>query len=177
VEEISRLLTKRDSPLYHPAIHISELYAALYYVRAGLLTRVSVERGALTAGPRTTAPERRIGVLQRRRERRAERKHKRLVSTRNRRNLARRLRLTATHATDRDPVRRRHDVLLHYRAAAVRTDLLEIAALLEHAHDPDPDCIGALRNLLTNGCDSPLYNADIRFSELRATLDYVRSGL
>ena len=177
VDEISQLLAKRGSPLYHPGIHISELYAALYYVRAGLITQVSVKRAALPAGRRTTAAKRRLGVLHRWRERRTERRHRRLVSARNRRNLARWLRLTATHATDRDPVRRRHDVLLHYRAAAVRTDLLEIAALLERSHDPDPDRVAALRNLLANGCDSPLYNADIDFSELRATLDYVRSGL
>jgi hypothetical protein len=99
------------------------------------------------------------------------------MTARNRRTLARRLRLTARLATDRDTIRRRHDVLLHYRAAAVRTDLLEIAALLEDARNPDPACIAALHNLLANGCDSPLYNAHIHLSELRATLDYIRSGL
>jgi hypothetical protein len=124
-----------------------------------------------------TTPGRHPGVLQRQHERRARRKHARPVSARNRRRLAQWLRTTAIHATDRDPIRRRHDVLLHYRAAAVRTDLLEIAALLEHAHDPDPDCVAALRNLLANGCDSPLYNADIHISELRATLDHVHAGL
>jgi hypothetical protein len=65
--------------------------------------------------------------------------------------------------------------LLHYRAAAVRTDLLEIAATLEHAHDPDPARIAALHNVLANGCDSPLYNADIHTSEPKATL--IRSRL
>jgi hypothetical protein len=69
-------------------------------------------------------------------------------------------------------------VLLHYRAAAVRTDLLEIAALLERAHDPDPACIEALRALLANtDGESPLYNTNTPFPELEATLDYVRSGL
>ena len=106
--------------------------------------------------------ERPVGALEHRRERRAQRERARLMTARNRRTLARRLRLTARLATDRDPIRRRHDVLLHYRAAAVRTDLLEIAAL---------------HNLLANGCDSPLYNAHIHLSELRATLDYIRSGL
>ena len=222
VEEVGQLLANRYSPLYHPAIHISELYAALYYVRAGLITQATgrrpadlprraqteprtngnlpregdhhhtaadaeerdrttpkmcAESASLPADWRTTAAKRQLAVLQRLRERHAERKHARLVSSRNRRILARWLRRTATHATDRDPIRRRHDVLLHYRAAAVRTDLLEIAALLEHAHDPDPDCIAALRDLLANGCDSALYNADIHFSELHAALAYVRSGL
>jgi hypothetical protein len=61
--------------------------------------------------------------------------------------------------------------------AAVRTDLLEIATILEHTHNPDPARVGALRDLLSNGYDSPLYNADIHISELHATLDYVRRGL
>jgi hypothetical protein len=220
VQEIRELLADRGSPLYHPAIHISELYAALYYIRAGLITQASgrlpadiperepteatpshnlqgerqaeategghsdkttpavrAEHAGFLADPHTTSAKRQLGVVQCRRERRAERKHARLVSAGNRRRLARWLRLTANHATDRDPIRRRRDPLLHYRAAAVRTDLLEIAALLEHAHDPDPDCLAELRDLLANGCDSPLYNADIPFSQLQATLDYVRCGL
>jgi hypothetical protein len=168
VKEIGQLIAGRGSPLYSPAVHISELYAALYYIRAGLMTRSSGRRSMDMPTP---------GVLQRLREHRAERKRALVVSARNRRILARWLRLTASHATDRDPIRRRHDVLLHYRAAAVRTELLEIAALLEHTHDPDPDCIAALRDLLANGCDSPLFNPDVHVSQLHGTLDYVRSGL
>jgi hypothetical protein len=124
----------------------------------------------------TTTVERDPRVAKRWRGRRAERKRARLVSARNRRVLARWLRRTAKHAVDPDPIRRRHDVLLHYRAAAVRTDLLEIAAMLEHAHNPNPACLAALHDLLADG-DSPLYNANIHVSELRATLNYVRSGL
>jgi hypothetical protein len=67
-------------------------------------------------------------------------------------------------------------VLLHYRAAAVRTDLLEIAALIERVDNPDPDCVAALRNLLANG-ESPLYHRDVHVSELYATLDHIRAGL
>jgi hypothetical protein len=67
-------------------------------------------------------------------------------------------------------------VLLHYRAAAVRADLLEIAALLEHAHDPDPGCVAALRELL-RGERSPLYDAAVAASELRATLDRACAAL
>jgi hypothetical protein len=100
-----------------------------------------------------------------------------VASARKRRVLARWLRRTANCAHDPDPLTRRRDALLHYRATAVRTELLEIAAILEHAHNPDPKCVAALRDLLANGCDSPLYNADIHASELRATLHYVRSGL
>jgi hypothetical protein len=125
-----------------------------------------------------TTPTRLHGILERWRERTAERKHARLISAPNRRVLVNWLRLTAKHATDRDSIRRRHDVLLHYRAAAVRTDLLEIAALLEGTHDPDPACIAALHGLLANdNGDSPLYNKNTPFTELQATLDNIRSGL
>jgi hypothetical protein len=122
------------------------------------------------------ALERAPGILDRWHARRAARKRARLISAHNRRVLAKWLRRTANHAIDPDPIRRRHDVLLHYRAAAVRTDLLEIAALIEHADNPDADCVAALRNLLANG-DSPLYHPGVHVSELHATLDYVRSGL
>jgi class 3 adenylate cyclase len=73
-------------------------------------------------------------------------------------------------------MRRRHSVLLRFRAAAVRSELLEIAALLERARDPDPACVVALRELLANG-DSPLYHPGIPAAQLLATLDYVRTGL
>ena len=118
-----------------------------------------------------------IGTLGRWRERSAERNRARLVSDRNRRMLAQWLRRTAETALDPDPIRRRRDVLLHYRAAAVRTDLFEIAALLEHAYNADPISVKALRGLLADGANSPLYNAKIPFAELESTLNYVRSGL
>jgi hypothetical protein len=127
--------------------------------------------------PAQNATRRRRGVLQRWRARRTERQQARLVSASNRRVLAQWLRRTAHHAVDPDPIRRRHDVLLHYRAAAVRTDLLEIAAILERAPNPDPTCLTELHKLLANCCDSPLYNADIHVSELYTALDHIRSGL
>jgi hypothetical protein len=74
------------------------------------------------------------------------------------------------------PTVRRRQVLLHHRAAAVRPEPLELAAMLERADKPDPACIAELRDLLANGCDSPLYNTDIHSSELRATLHHVRAG-
>lgn len=117
------------------------------------------------------------GILERCRERSAARKDARLRSARNRRMLASWLRRTAQHTQQPHPLTRRRETLLHYRVAAVRTDLLEIAAILEHAHDPDPECVTELHELLANGCDSPLYNADIHVSELHATLHYVRAGL
>lgn len=105
------------------------------------------------------------------------RKRARLLSARERRILVRWLRRTANRAPDRDPLRRRHEVLLCDRVAVARTDLLQIAVMLEHAHDPDPARIAALRDLLSDGCGSPLYNTDVHISELWATLYYVRSGL
>jgi hypothetical protein len=126
--------------------------------------------------PTPTAVERRLGVIQRWRERSAERRLARLLRPRERRALVQALRSTAKEATDRGACPH-SSVLLRYRAAAVRTDLLEIAAILEHAHDPDPARIAALHDLLANGCDSPLYNPDIHPSELHATLHYIRSGL
>lgn len=137
----------------------------------------SSERPYVPAEAQTPSTvERDRGIVQRWRKRSAEHKRARLVSPRNRRVLAQWLRRTARDANDRDPIRRRHDVLLHYRAAAVRTELLEIAALLERAHDPDPICVAALHQLLANG-DSPLYHPGIPAAELRATLDYVRAEL
>jgi hypothetical protein len=133
------------------------------------------------------------GILERWRSRRAEHGLVRLVSPRNRRALAASLRRTANHANNHDRARRRHNLwmwsynrciqrrlmwspLLRYRAAAVRTELLEIAALLEQARDPDPTCVKEIHELLTNG-DSPLYHPGVHVSELYTTLDYIRSGL
>ncbi len=118
--------------------------------------------------PTDTAIESPAGILERWRQHRAE--HQRRV-------IVQWLRRTANRTDEPHPIARRRQALLHYRAAAVRTELLEIAATLEHTHNPDPDCIAALHDLLANGCDSPLYNSDIHVSELRATLHYVRSGL
>jgi hypothetical protein len=114
-------------------------------------------------------------TLQRWRERDTELKRARLVSPRNRRRLARRLRRTARDANERR-IRPGPEVLLHYRAAAVRVELLEIAALLERAHDPDPDCLNELQLLVANG-DSPLYHPGVHVSELYTTLYHVRAGL
>jgi len=115
--------------------------------------------------------------LDRWRERRTIQKRTRLVSPRNRRVLARCLRTIAKHANDRDAIRRRRDVLLHYRAATVRPELLEIAAQIERMDDPDPDCVAALHDLLAHTGDSPLYDPKVPFSELEAILDEIRWGL
>jgi hypothetical protein len=119
------------------------------------------------------------GIIERWRERAATHRRARLVSGRNRRALARRLRQTAdvTSAPKPGTFRRRREPLLQLRVAAVRADLLALAALLEHTNHPDPARVSALHQLLSAGPDSPLHNATIDVSELHAVLDYVRSGL
>ncbi len=71
----------------------------------------------------------------------------------------------------------RFGVLLGERAALVRGELLEVAALLEAAADPDPGVVAELYRLLTDGCSSPLYNRDVHISELQAALYYARLHL
>src|SRR5438067_2273399 len=85
--------------------------------------------------PAAATVERDRGVVGRCLERAAERSRARLVSPCNRRKLAQSLRRTAR---DANRARQRYDLLLHDRDAAVRTELIEIAARLEQAQDPDP---------------------------------------
>jgi hypothetical protein len=115
-----------------------------------------------------TTVEHARGILERRRERTAERKCRVLVRS---------LRRAAKGAKKPHPIARRRQPLLHYRAAAVRSELLEITAMLERTYDPDPASIAALHELLANGCDSPLYNPEVHVSELCATVYGVRMGL
>jgi hypothetical protein len=133
------------------------------------------ERAQLPArAPIHNTVDRDGGIVQRWRERSAERKRARLVSARNRRVLAKWLRRTANHAHNADSTLQEP---LHYRAAAVRTELLEIAAILEHTHDPDPASVTALRDLLANSRGSPLYNPNIPAAELDEALQRIRAGL
>jgi len=99
-------------------------------------------------------------------------KQRRLLSRRSRRRLA----ASARRAATRAPGRSRHTILLHDRAAAVKQELLEVALILESADDLDASWILETHKLLTDGCDSPLYNRDIHVSELWATLYYLRVG-
>jgi hypothetical protein len=103
---------------------------------------------------------------------------RRRVSARRRRKLVSWLRLVARRMTQRDAGRFRCE--LHSNRLdvdRVRSDLLEIAAMLEHVDDPDPECVRELRRLLSDGCDSPLYNRDVHPSELSATLYFVKRAL
>lgn len=98
------------------------------------------------------------------------------VSRRTQCTLIDGLRAVAHRSADRR--RRRHfEVLLSRRAAAVRGELLELAALLDITAEPDPAAIDALLGLLTDGRDSPLYNPAIHVSELHATLVDARRRL
>jgi hypothetical protein len=69
-----------------------------------------------------------------------------------------------------------NDVLLRYRAAAVRNELIELAALIERTEAPDPLFVAALRDLLRDG-GSALYNPAVPAAELHKTIEYIRSGL
>jgi hypothetical protein len=71
----------------------------------------------------------------------------------------------------------RSGLLLRDRVGAVRVELLEIAELLEQAERPDADAVRAVRQLLADGLQSPLFNRDVHPSELLATLYYVRLRL
>lgn len=99
-------------------------------------------------------------------------KQRRLLSSPSRRRLA----ASARRAATCGPRPSRHTVLLQDRAAAVKEELLEIALMLECADDLEVSWVSETHKLLTDGCDSPLYNRDIHVSELWATLHYLRSG-
>ena len=69
------------------------------------------------------------------------------------------------------------EVLLRYRAAAVRADLLELATMLERANEPDPACMAALHELLSDGHESALYNPNSPVVKLHDSIEQVRAGL
>jgi hypothetical protein len=99
------------------------------------------------------------------------------VTDRRRRVLARWLRRTARRVPATDPLRRTHELLLYDRVAEVRSELNEIADMLDRFDGPDPTAATMLHDLLADGSQSPLYNPAVHVSELRATLYYARSRL
>jgi hypothetical protein len=103
--------------------------------------------------------------------------HRAKPSGRRARAIVAQLRRVARSHPDRDPLRRRAVLYQHDRVDAVRTELLELAALIEQARDIDPACLAEVRRLLTSGCESPLYNPDIHPSEMLAALYFLRSRL
>lgn len=111
----------------------------------------------------------------RRRQRHESRRREKLAGPRNRRLLVNSLHTVARKGAGSGV--RRHELLLVARAAAVRTTVLHIAALLDQSTAPDPDACAELTTLLRNGCTSPLYNEHVHVSELFATLDFVAGRL
>src|ERR1022692_2135400 len=61
-----------------------------------------------------------------------------LTGPRSRRRIVRWLRRTAAHTAPLHPLALRRETLLTLRLAMVRANLLEMAAMLERAQDPDP---------------------------------------
>lgn len=106
---------------------------------------------------------------------RKRRRRARLVSARERRALAQGMRAVCRAAARETPDRWR--VLLCSRAAPFRSEMLEVAALLEQARDPDWACVAALRELLRDGRTSPLYNPAIDPRHLGVILDRARACL
>jgi hypothetical protein len=96
---------------------------------------------------------------------------------RDARRVAGWLRAAVARGTASGRVVRRSGLLLCDRVVAVQAELLEIAELLERAERPDADAIMAVRRLLADGLQSPLFNRDVHPSELLATLYFVRLRL
>ena len=101
-------------------------------------------------------------------------RHGRLTSSRSRRALAHGLRRTV--APNQPPARFDCCPILRDRVAAVRPELLDIAAVLEQADDPDPVSVALIHELLHDGC-SPLYDDRVAPADLEATLRRARVGL
>jgi hypothetical protein len=72
---------------------------------------------------------------------------------------------------------RRYELVLCERATLARPQLLSVAATLERVRDPEPETLAAVHRLLTDGCTSPLYNADVPPEQLAAELDRIQGAL
>src|SRR5450432_3896603 len=93
---------------------------------------------------------------------------------RDARRVAGWLRGAVARATASGRLVRRSGLLLCDRVVAVQAELLEIAELLERAERPDAQAVTAVRRLLSDGLQSPLFDRDVHPSELLATLYFVR---
>jgi hypothetical protein len=96
---------------------------------------------------------------------------------RDARRVAGWLRGAVARATASGRLVRRSGLLLCDRVVAVQAELLEITELLERAERPDAEAVQAVRRLLADGLQSPLFNRDVHPSELLATLYFVRLRL
>ena len=106
----------------------------------------------------------------------AELVERRRVSERRRRRVADALLRAARRSAPSARVSR-SELLLTTRAATVRSELLELAALVRTLPDPDPAAISTLHALLTDGCTSPLFNEDVPADRLKVILNRVHAAL
>jgi hypothetical protein len=95
---------------------------------------------------------------------------KRTVNDRTRRRLVASLRRAAKATCSSAGQGHRQILMLPDRLDAVRANLMMLAALLDQTGDPDAEAVRLLEKLLTDGCESPLYNRAVHVSELTATL-------
>jgi hypothetical protein len=110
------------------------------------------------------------GITRGLKSRRGRRRGARLVRDRQVRRLVCSLHFVAKRGAGVGIGRR--ELVLIGRAAAVRTELLQIAALLHQTRAADPEVVRELNVLVSHACDSPLYNEDVHISELYATVDH-----
>lgn len=103
-------------------------------------------------------------------------KHSRLVRPRSRQALARELRATASLTRPRRRSATAVVPVLYDRIAAVRAQLLELAAALEDGHGQEPTSVAVIRELLRDG-RSPLYNPNVPADDLSATLTLTLASL
>lgn len=97
------------------------------------------------------------------------RKHRRLANPGGRRALAHELRATAALTRPRCRPDLALVPVLYDRVAAVRPQLLDLAAALEGGRNPDATCVALVRELLRDG-RSPLYNPNVPVDQLHALL-------
>jgi hypothetical protein len=103
-------------------------------------------------------------------------RHRRgLTSNRTRHALATSLRQIVVDL-DRRPSRFELVPILRDRVTGIRSELLEIAAVLENAADLDPVSVALIRELLRDG-RSPLYNRNCPAIDLHDTLRRAHAGL
>ncbi len=99
------------------------------------------------------------------------------AQARRRRCVAGSLRNVVAQATKSERILKRRGLLLVDRVLPVRAELLEIADLLDRNYEADPSVVDQLYRLLTDGCESPLFNRRVHASELRAALFSARCRL
>jgi hypothetical protein len=104
------------------------------------------------------------------------RRHRRLAAPRSRRALARDLRGIVASAEAPSRVAGCQVAALRDRIAVVRSELLDIAAAVEHGEDADPACLALLHALLRDG-GSPLYNPNVPIAHLHQTLSRSMLGV